>query len=108
MKLKRIGVLSAASIGALLYAAMGLIGALFVSFFSMAGLFAAGQAGEFPPFLAPFLGLGAVIVLPIFYGVIGFIACAIGSALYNGIASLTGGVELEFVEQPGLPPEHQA
>ncbi len=108
MKLKRIGILSAASIGGLVYAAIGLLIGVFFSFFSMIGLFAAGQSSDFPSFMAPFLGLGAVIVMPIFYGIIGFIAFTIGAALYNGIAMLTGGLELEFVEQPGLPPEHQA
>ncbi len=108
MKLKRIGVLSAAKIGALIYAIVGLIGGVFLSFFSMIGLFAASQAGDFPAFMAPFLGLGAVIALPIIYGIMGFIVIAIGAALYNGIATLTGGLELEFVEQPGLPPEHRA
>ncbi len=108
MKLKRIGILSAAKVGALLYAGIGLIVGVFMSFFSMIGLFAAGHGGEFPSFLAPFLGLGAVIMMPIFYGIMGFIVGAIGSALYDGIAMLTGGLELELEEQPGLPPEHRS
>lgn len=107
MKLKRIGVLSAGKICALLYAIIGLIGGVFVSFFSMLGLFAASQAGDFPSFLAPFLGLGSLLVMPVFYGVMGFIVGVVGSAVYNGAALLTGGLEVEFEEGPGLPPEHR-
>ncbi len=108
MKLKRIGVLSAGKVCALLYAAIGVIAGIFLSFFSTIGLFAAASAGDFPTFLAPFLGLGSILVLPVFYGVMGFIVGVIGSAVYNGIASMIGGIELELEEQPGLPPEHVA
>jgi len=36
-----------------------------------------------------------LIILPIFYGVVGFIAGAIGAALYNLIAGMVGGIEIE-------------
>jgi len=36
-----------------------------------------------------------LIFLPIMYGVIGFIAGAIGAALYNLVAGVVGGIEIE-------------
>ena len=108
MKLKRIGVLSAGKVGALLYGMIGILAGLFLSFFSMIGLFAASQVGDFPAAFAPFLGLSSIIVLPLFYGALGFIAGVVSAAFYNLIAAMVGGIEVELEEQPGLPPEHVA
>lgn len=36
-----------------------------------------------------------VIFLPIMYGVIGFVAGAIGAAVYNLVAGFVGGIEIE-------------
>jgi hypothetical protein len=44
---------------------------------------------------AAMFGVGAIIILPLFYGVIGLIGGAIGAALYNLFAGLFGGIELE-------------
>ena len=46
----------------------------------------------------PMLGVGAVIVLPIFYGCIGFVGGAIGAALYNVFAAMVGGVAVVALE----------
>ena len=45
-------------------------------------------------FLGPVLGVGAVVALPILYGVMGLIGGAIGALLYNAFAGMVGGVEL--------------
>jgi hypothetical protein len=105
MVLKRIGPLSAAKIAGLLYAIMGLIIGFFVTAVSllgaaMGGLGDAPQAAIFPLFF----GAGAVIFLPLFYGVIGFVAALIGAALYNVLAGMVGGVEIELEQQPPAAP----
>lgn len=41
-------------------------------------------------------GVGAIIILPLFYGVVGFVVSAIGAAVYNVIASVTGGIEVQL------------
>ncbi|MFQ5816828.1 MAG: hypothetical protein ACE5H2_02585 [Terriglobia bacterium] len=38
----------------------------------------------------------AIVILPIFYGLLGAIFGAIGALLYNLAASVTGGLELEL------------
>jgi hypothetical protein len=40
-------------------------------------------------------GVGAVVVLPVFYGLMGFVGGLLSSALYNLVARTVGGVELE-------------
>jgi hypothetical protein len=42
------------------------------------------------------VGVGAVVMLPLMYGVFGIIGGAIGAALYNLFANLVGGVELDI------------
>jgi len=74
------------------YAVIGLlIGAIF-TLIGFAGGFGAATAGM--PFSSMF-GIGAIIILPIVYGCIGFIAMLLMSALYNWAAGIMGGIEIE-------------
>ncbi len=41
------------------------------------------------------LGVGAVVIFPILYGVMGFIVTLVGAWLYNLAAGMVGGVELD-------------
>jgi hypothetical protein len=94
IKIKKIGVLSLGKVFGILYALMGLImGAVItlVSLFTAVAFSkytAAGLGGMF-------FGIGSVIILPIFYGIMGCIAGVITAFLYNLIASWVGGVEVE-------------
>ena len=92
MVVNRIGAFSLAKLAGTLYAILGLVfGALF-SLIAMAGAMASG--GDNGMFGALF-GVGAIIVLPILYGCIGFVASLIGALLYNLLAGMVGGVELD-------------
>ncbi len=96
MVIKRIGALSLAKIAAVLYAGIGLlIGAVF-SLIGMAGFASQmGDASSGLPFVGMLFGVGAIIILPICYGLIGFIFTLIGATIFNAAARLTGGVEIE-------------
>ena len=94
MVLKSVGVFSAGKISGLLYAGVGLIAGVFVSMFSFLGAFASMQSEG--AFIGLIMGVGAVIVLPVLYGVMGFVGGIIGAFLYNLIAGLVGGFELEL------------
>jgi len=96
MVLKRIGVLSAGKVLALLYACIGLIAGSFVALFATLGLMATLVDQSLPPFIAAFFGLGALIFMPILYGCLGFLIGVIGSSIYNGLAKLVGGIELDL------------
>ena len=88
MVIKRVDPFQCGKVGGALYAFMGfLVGALFAL---MAGMLDMSQV----PFAGSF-GIAALIVLPIIYGIIGFIMCVIMAALYNLIAKWVGGLQIE-------------
>jgi hypothetical protein len=44
---------------------------------------------------ARFFGVGAIILLPIFYGFFGFVGTLIMAALFNVAAGMVGGIEVD-------------
>lgn len=104
MKIKRIGVLSAGKIGGVLYALLGLILGVFFAVFYLI-FAAAGLASEDTMGLAVggFVGAAAsIVLLPIFYGVLGFVGGVVSAFLYNVVARFVVGIEIE-VEQSYAP-----
>lgn len=94
--LKSVGVMSVAKMMGVLYGCLGLLFIPFFLIFAMVGTFA-GQKDV--PF-AGVLGIVFAIVMPILYGVMGFVTGAIGAALYNLLAKWLGGFELELEGMP--------
>ena len=103
--LQKVGVVSAGKVMGALYLVLGfLIGTLYGFFFLMATLFGSTLAASDPAFndLAG-LGIGGgiagslamAVCIPVFYGVLGFIAGVIMAFVYNLVARFTGGLELE-------------
>ena len=99
MVVKRLAPMSFAKVAGALYVLMGFIFGGLISLVSIVGGAFAPEGGN--PFMGMLFGAGAIIILPIFYGVLGFVTTLIGAALYNAIASVVGGVEFE-VQGPGL------
>jgi len=64
--------------------------------FARAAVDTADSGSGIPAALGALFGVGAIIVAPLFYGVMGLIAGAIGAALYNLFAGLFGGLELDI------------
>ena len=94
MIVRRVAPGSAAKVGGVLYALIGLlIGALF-SLFAMVGGGMAGGSDVMP--MMGIFGAGAVIILPIVYGCLGFIAMFIGAVLYNLVAGWVGGLNIDL------------
>jgi hypothetical protein len=75
-----------------LHLIVGLVFGAFVSLFASGGGMAGQQAGLLG---GMFFGAGAIVVLPIFYGVLGFVMTLIGAALFNLVVGVTGGIEVE-------------
>ena len=97
MIVKHVAPVSVAKVGGVLYALLGLCVGVLFSLIGMAGAaFAVNRADNPFPFAGVMFGAGAIIVLPILYGVIGFIFSLIGAALYNLVAGWVGGVEVEM------------
>ena len=98
MAIRRVAPLSVAKISGALYAIMGLfIGAIFslISIVSSAFAQQGSQAG-----LGVLFGAAAIIALPIFYGVVGFIGSALAALIYNALAGWLGGIEIEVDARP--------
>ena len=93
---RSIGVFSAAKVNGLLYGILGLLIAPFVllaPFFAMLGADGGMRTG--------FGGaIFVAVLLPVFYGVIGFIFGAVLAFIYNAISHATGGLEIELESLP--------
>lgn len=97
MVIRRVGPLSVAKIGGVLYALIGLVIGLG---FSLVFLIAGGSLLTQQPEAAPAgllvgMGAGAVVVMPIVYGAMGFVATFITALLYNLASGLVGGIDIE-------------
>jgi len=104
-RLRHIAIVQFALVAAVLYALIGvLIGFvwwLVVSPIMMAGLKTSGVSA---PGMAAMTGVGffAVLLFPIMYGIIGFIAGLLYSALYNLAARWTGGFQFTLDQVPNV------
>jgi hypothetical protein len=92
--LKRIGPGSAFKVGFAVYGILGLIlGVIFALISLLGGALAPGvQLGVFKMFF----GVGAIIMFPVCYGIIGGIGTVIIAVLYNLVAGWMGGLELDI------------
>jgi hypothetical protein len=97
--LKSVGVLSVAKIMGLIHACLGLI---FAPFFLLLGLLGSLAGQHRSPFAGAF-GIFFALLMPVFYGVAGFIAGAIAALLYNLFSNLVGGFELQMELRPDAP-----
>jgi hypothetical protein len=101
MVLQRVGVLSAGKVLGVMGLVIGLFLGGVMALFTMLGVaIGAQQQGGDQAIPAIFAGVGAVIILPVFYGVVSFISGIIYAAIYNLIAHLVGGLELHFERPP--------
>ncbi len=87
IKLKRVGVVSLG----LFFAAGAFVTSAIVCAFLLLVVVVGMANGRWQPF-----EIVALIFLPIMYGILGFIGGAFYAIVYNVIASMTGGIELEI------------
>jgi hypothetical protein len=116
MTIRRFGVLSVAKMYGLLMFIFGLIfgvlyGLFFIIFGAAMSALGTGSDATTGGVSSVVVGIFMMIGIPIMYGVIGFIAGAIGALIYNAMAGIIGGVkfDLEGVQQeyaPPPPPHH--
>ena len=94
-KISRMGVLSCAKVCGIVYAIFGLVFGLIITGIALA---VPASANVPSGFLAGVFGIGSVIVLPLLYGVLGFIGGIIFAAVYNLAAKWTGGMEIALTD----------
>jgi hypothetical protein len=96
MIVRRIGPWSVGRVYGAMLAAMGLLFGGCIALLSLVGVGIAGHNDpNVPAWVGAALGLGAVIALPIFYGVMGLVMGALMAALYNLFAGVVGGIDLD-------------
>lgn len=97
MQIKRIGPLSLAKVLGVLYTFLGLIIGGIVAVVTLLG---AGLGIADPEvqgsMLGVVFGVGAVVFLPLLYGTMGVIGGLIVGALYNLVAGIVGGIEVDI------------
>ena len=97
MEIKKLGILSVAKIYAITMAIFGLIFGAIVTIISLA-VSSVVQGEGFGGY-----GAASIILLPIFYGVLGFVSGAIGAWIYNIVAKSIGGIQMDLVEVKNTP-----
>ena len=98
MELKRVGPLSCAKVAGVLYACLGLIIGFFFSLAAVLGAALGAATGDEPgtALFGLLFGVGAIVILPVFYGLLGFLTAWVGAALYNLVVRFTGGIEVDL------------
>lgn len=108
MIVKRIGVWSLAKMYGALSAGMGLIFGAIFALFSLVGSGLAAVAAEEGEAMGAFFGMlfgaGAVIFMPLFYGLMGVVMGAISAIIYNLAARFVGGLRLEVEPEASMSP----
>lgn len=97
--LKSVGVMSVAKIMGLVYGCLGLLFAPLFLLFALIG----SLAGRDNALFTGIFGVVFAILMPVGYGVMGFVTGAIGALLYNVMSKWVGGFELELESRPAGP-----
>jgi hypothetical protein len=102
MRLTRVGPLSVAKIAFVVYAVMGLFFGAIFAFISVAGaaIGSAANDSSLSMFPGAIFGVGAIVIFPVFYGVLGGLMALAGAALYNVVAGVVGGIEVTLDARP--------
>ena len=99
VKIKKIGVSSAAKIYGM---TLGVLGFVFGIFYTMLLTAFGGLLGTSTLNLGA-MGLIFPILFPIIYGVLGFVVGALGAVVYNFVASKIGGLEIQLSNEGEIP-----
>lgn len=86
--------MSAGKMLGLLYGVIGLIGGGIITLFSFFGSAFSNDGGS----SSIIFGIGAIILLPLVYGGLGFIGGLISGWIYNLVARIAGGIQIELVD----------
>lgn len=95
MKLVKIGVMSLAKVQAIAGVITGFLAGIM---FTLASLTASGLSRSSGTGFGSFAGFGAasIIIMPIMYGIGGFIAGIVGAWLFNLVLKITKGLEIDI------------
>lgn len=103
MKIKRIEPISLSKVLGIVYALIGLIIGALITIGALLGT-AASSGNKLGGLV---FGVGAIIVIPIFYGVLGLIGGFIAAWFYNLASEWVGGIEMEVEEDAAVISENK-
>jgi hypothetical protein len=104
VELRKIGVASAAKVMGVLYAILGLIAGVIIGGISLVSAgFISSQNPDMPAWFGSLFGVGAIVIFPIMYGIMGLVFGAVVAAIYNGVAGVAGGIEVELIDSGARP-----
>lgn len=92
--LKRVSPSSAFKVGFICYALLGLILGAFCTLISLGAFPLAHSARSM--FMGRYLGMFAIVLCPIVYGLFGGVCAMIGAAIYNLASGWVGGLEVDI------------
>jgi len=97
-EIRKIGILSLAKIFGLIMAVIGLVLGIFVGFamFFIASFL--GTENNFSPYFGTSLGISGFLIMPLVFGLLGFLFGTLTAFIYNVLASWIGGVKIELSE----------
>ncbi len=99
MVITKVGVLSLGKLLGVMYAAIGALFGLLYALFAVLGggalMALGGGDGAMGGGMMMGMGIAAVIILPIVYGILGFIAGLLTALFFNIAAKFVGGLEIE-------------
>lgn len=91
-RIQRVGVVQLAKVMGVLYFLMGIVFLVFYLVFSRSMPGAQGTA-----FPVAGYGMSMLIFMPVFYALLGVVFGALTAALYNVVAGMLGGVDIDLV-----------
>ncbi|MFH1835432.1 MAG: hypothetical protein ABH851_04515 [Methanobacteriota archaeon] len=92
-KVKRFGAVSVGKTLGAVYAVFGLIPGVIFTVFALLGGILSGSKWALVP---AGIGIGAIVFIPIIYGILGFILGWLIAVVYNIISKRVGGIEVEI------------
>lgn len=99
MVITKVGVMSLGKLLGLIYAAVGAVFGLLYALFGIVGggamLAMGGDDGAMGGGMMVGMGLAAVVILPVVYGLLGFAGGLLTALFFNLAAKYTGGLEIE-------------
>jgi uncharacterized membrane protein len=100
-RIQRVGVWQLAKVMGVLYFLMGIVFVGLISLFSRA---MPGTAGTAFPGFGFASGIGMLFFMPLLYAFFGVVFGALTAALYNVVAGMMGGVEIDLISTvPSAP-----
>ncbi len=97
MIIRKVGIRSLANIVALVYVVFGFFAGAILTLVSLAG---AGLGESSDAVAKATFGPAAIVVLPILYGVLGYLGAAIAGWVFNYAAAARGGLRIDIELQP--------